>query len=89
MSKLKIHIEILSSLACIGPIKLTGLMTRIGLDRTSLEEHLELLTDRGLVDSQNLGEDKTFYVATERGMKVLNVMGSISNEASRVQALQF
>ena len=70
-------------------MKLTGLMTRIGLDRTSLEEHLELLTDRGLVDSQNLGEDKTFYVVTERGMKVLNVMGSISNEASRFHALQF
>jgi len=83
------HIEILSSLACIGPMKLTGLMTRIGLNRTSLGEQLELLTDRGLVDSQNLGKDKTFYVVTERGMKVLNVMGSISNEASRFQALQF
>ena len=89
MSKLKIHIEILSSLAFIGPMKLTGLMTRIGLNRTSLEEHLELLTDRGLVDSQNLGEDKTFYVVTERGMKVLNIMGSISNETSRFHALQF
>jgi DNA-binding transcriptional ArsR family regulator len=62
---------------------------KIGLDRTSLEEHLELLTDRGLVDSQNLGEDKTVYVETERGMKVLNVMGSISNEASRFHVLQF
>jgi predicted transcriptional regulator len=88
-SKLKIHIEILSSLACIGPMKLTGLMTRVGLDRTSLEEHLDLLTNRGLVDSQNLGEDKTFYVLTERGMMVLKVMGSISNEASMFQSLQF
>jgi predicted transcriptional regulator len=70
-------------------MKLTGLMTRVGLDRTSLEEHLDLLTNRGLVDSQNLGEDKTFYVLTERGMMVLKVMGSISNEASMFQSLQF
>lgn len=88
-SKLKIYIEILSSLACIGPMKLTGLMPRVGLDRTSLEEHLRLLTERGLVDSQNLGEKTTFYVLTERGMKVLKVMGSISNEANMFQALQF
>ena len=88
-SKLKIHIEILSSLACFGPMKLHGLMTKIGLDKAGMKEHLELLADRGLVESQNLCEKTTFYVLTERGIKVLKVMSSINNEACRFQALQF
>lgn len=86
---MKICIEILSALASIGPMKLTWLTTRVELNKTTLKQHLKLLTNRGLVEKQNLGKDKIFYVLTERGLNVLRVSGPLITEARKVQALQF
>jgi predicted transcriptional regulator len=87
--KLKIFIEILSILASRGPMKLTQLTTRVELNKTRLRKHLRLLKKRNLVERQNLGENKIFYVVTERGLKVLKVIGPIIKEERKMQALQF
>jgi predicted transcriptional regulator len=88
-SKLKVCIEILCILASNGPMKSTQLMTKVELNKTRLEQHLRLLKNRDLVERQNLGENQIFYVATERGLTVLKVIGPIIKEAHKIQALQF
>jgi len=88
-SKLKICIEILCILASNGPMKLTQLITKLELNKTQLKANLRLLKNRGLVERQKLGENKIFYVVTERGLKVLKVVGPIIKEARKIQALQF
>ena len=88
-SKLKICIEILCILASNGPMKLTQLTTKVELNKTRLKQHLRLLKNRDLVERQKLGENKIFYVVTERGLKVLKVIGPIIKEARKIQALQF
>ena len=88
-SKLKISIEILCSLASNGPMKLTQLMTKVELNNTRLTQHLRLLKKRSLIEKQNLGENKIFYVVTERGLQVLKVIDPMIKEAHKFQALQF
>ncbi len=88
-SKLEICNDILWTLASNGPMKLTQLTTKVELSKTRLERHMRLLENRELVESQRLGKGETFYVVTERGLKVLNVMGPIMKEACKIQALQF
>jgi predicted transcriptional regulator len=88
-SKLKICIEILCILASNGPMKLTQLMTKVELNKTRLNQHLRLLKKRALVERQNLGENKIFYVVTDRGLKVLKVIDPMIKEAHTFQALQF
>ena len=88
-SKLKICIEILCILASNGPMKLSQLMTKVELNKTRLEQHVRLLKNRDLVERQKLGENQIFYVATERGLKVLKVIDPIIKEARKIQALRF
>jgi predicted transcriptional regulator len=88
-SKLKICMEILYILASNGPMKLTQLTTKVELNKTRLRQHLRLLKNRNFIERQNLGKNEIFYVATERGLKVLKVIDPIIKEAHRIQALQF
>jgi len=88
-SKLKVSIEILCSLASNGPMKLSQLMTKVELNKTRLRQHLRLLKKRNLIERQNLGENKIFYVVTERGLQVLKVIDPMIKEAHKFQALQF
>ena len=88
-SKLQICIEILCSLSSNGPMKLTQMTQYVELDKTRLISHLSLLNDRGLVEIQNLGEDKNVYVVTESGLSVLKVIGPLVREAQRIQVRNF
>ena len=88
-SKLKICMEVLCILASDGPMKLTQLTTKVELNKTRLRQHLRLLKNRNLVERQNLGENKIFYVVTERGLQVLKVIDPMIKEARKFQALQF
>ncbi len=88
-SKLKICMEILCTLASNGPMKLSQLTTKVELNKTHLRPHLRLLKNRDLVEKQKLGKNEIFYVVTERGLKVLKVIGPIIKEARKIQALQF
>ena len=88
-SKLKISIEILYSLASNGPMKLTQLMTKVELNKTLLSQHLRLLKKRNLVERQNMGDNKIFYIVSERGLQVLKVIDPMIKEVHKFQALQF
>jgi predicted transcriptional regulator len=70
-------------------MKLTQLMAKVELNKTLLTQYLRLLKKRNLVERQNLGENKIFYVVTERGLQVLKVIDPMVNEAHKFQTLQF
>jgi predicted transcriptional regulator len=82
-------IEILCTLASNGPLKLTQISDKVELDKSRLIEYLRLLKNRGLIEKQNLGENKIFYVVTERGLKVLKVISPIIREAHKIEMRNF
>jgi predicted transcriptional regulator len=84
-SKLMLCLEILCTLASKGSMNLTQLTHNVQMDKTRLIPHLRLLHNRGLVKKQNCGENKIFYVVTERGLKVLKVVNPIIREAHKIE----
>jgi len=88
-SKLMICIEILCTLVSNGPMKLTQLLDKFEMDEYRLKPHLSLLWNRGLVEEKNFGDNEIHYVVTERGLKVLNVIGPIIKEVHKIQTRDF
>ena len=86
-SKLEVNLDILKILASQGPMELTKLMNKADLGQSVLEQHLDFLTQQNLVEEQNLGKDETFYVITERGLRVLKVVVPIIEVARKIPAL--
>jgi predicted transcriptional regulator len=84
-SKLQICIEVLCSLCSKGSIKLGEISEMVDLDKVRLIPYLRLLRNRGLIEKQKLGENKIFYVLTERGLKVLKVIDPIIKEAYKIE----
>ena len=88
-SKLMICIEVLCNLVSNGPMKLTRLREKLELHEDHLKPHLRLLWNRGLIEEENFGEDEIYYVVTERGIKVLKVVGPMIREAQKIQMRNF
>ena len=86
-SKLEMNLDILKILASQGPMELTQLTNKADLSQSVLEQHLDFLIQQNLVEEQNLGKDETFYVITERGLRVLKVVVPIIEEARKIPAL--
>ena len=86
-SKLEVNLDILKILASRGPMELTQLMNKIDLSQSVLKQHLDFLILQNLVEEQNLDKDETFYVITERGLRVLKVVVPIIEEARKIPAL--
>jgi predicted transcriptional regulator len=86
-SKLEVNLDILKILASQGPMELTQLMNKIDLSQSVLKQHLDFLIPQNLVEEQNLDKDETFYVITERGLRVLKVIVPIVEEARKIPAL--
>jgi len=86
-SKLEINLEILKILASQGPSRLNQLMHKTELSRSVLKQNLDFLVQQNLVEEQNLGKAEVFYVITERGLKVLNVVAPIIEEVRKIPAL--
>ncbi len=87
-SKLEMRVDILKILIH-EPMKLTKLMHKTELSQNDLKQHLDFLIQQNLVEEQNLGKDATFYVITERGLKVLNIVAPMISEARKSQALLY
>lgn len=87
-SKMMVCIEILCTLSN-GPLKMDQLTHKVELDKTRLIPHLKLLKNRELIEKQNLGVDKIYYAITDRGRKVLKVVGPIIKEAHKIQMRNF
>jgi predicted transcriptional regulator len=88
-SKLMICIDILCTLVSNGPMRFVNLSHKVELDTIRLVPHLRLLIDRGLVEQQNLGENEILYIVTEKGLKVLKVVGPMVREAHKIQMRDF
>ena len=86
-SKLEMNLDILKILASQGPMELTQLMNKADLSQSVLEQHLDFLIQQNLVEEQNLGKGETFYVITERGLRVLKIVVPIIEEARKIPAL--
>jgi len=89
-SKLERYVDILEILARAhnfepeGQMGLTQLAHKTGLSQSVLKQHLSFLVQQNLVEEQNLGKEKIFYVITERGLKVLYVVVPIMEEARKI-----
>jgi len=89
-SKLMICIEVLCTLVSNGrPMTLTQLLDKFEMDECRLKPHLRLLWNRGLVEEENFGDNKIYYVVTERGLKVLKVVSPLIREAQKIQMRDF
>jgi len=86
-SKLEMYVDILKLLASQGPKKLTQLMHKTDLTQSVLKQHLAFLIRQNLVEKQNFSKDEIFYTITERGLKVLNIVVPIIEEARKTPAL--
>ena len=86
-SKLEINLDILKILASQGPIELTLLTHKADLSQNVLRQHLDFLAQQDLVEEQKFSKTKVFYVITERGVRVLNVVVPIVAETSKIPAL--
>ena len=88
-SKLEMYVDVLRILASQGPMKLTQLMHKTDLIQSVLKRHLAFLIQQNLVEKQNFSNGKIFYAATERGLKVLNIVVPIIEEARKIPALLY
>jgi len=86
-SKLEMYADILRILASQGPMKLTQLMHKTDLSQSVLKRHLDFLIRQNLVEKQNFGKGEIFYTTTERGLRVLNIVVPIIEEARKIPAL--
>ena len=62
---------ILKVLVHWGPLKLTLVMYKANVNCTVLEEYLDLLTNRGLVEVKINKRERKVYAITQRGVTVL------------------
>jgi predicted transcriptional regulator len=86
-SKLEMHVDVLRIFASQGPMKLTQLVHKTDLSQSVLKQHLNFLIQQNLVEKQNFGKNKIFYAITERGLRVLNIVVPIIEEARKIPAL--
>lgn len=66
-------------------MNLVWLRNNVELNKMHLIQHLKLLKKRGLIEKQNLGENKILYIITKRGSTVLKVVSPIIKEAHKIQ----
>ena len=88
-SKLEICIKILCVLSSKIPMSLTGLKTKIELDEDNLKQNISLLWNRGLIEEENFEDNQTYYVISEKGLKVLKVINPIIKEAHKIKIYEF
>ncbi len=86
-SKLEVNLDIMKILASRGPMEPAQLVDKTNLSQDILKQHLDFLTQQNLVEEQNLGKHETFYVVTERGLKVLKIVIPIISEVRKIPAL--
>ena len=86
-SKLEMYVDILRILASQGPMKLTQLVHKTDLSQGFLKQHLRFLIQQSLIEKQNFSKGEIFYTITERGLRVLNIVVPIIEEARKIPAL--
>ena len=70
--------NILKVLARRGPLKLTHIMYKTGVNYNNVEQCLEFLIQKNLVEATLVGK-RNFYHITERGIVVLETLSKLEN----------
>ena len=76
-------------MASNGPMNLTGLSERVGMEPAQLNQHLKLLENSGLIAKQNFGIKRIFFAITENGLAVLKMYRPRILEAQEAQRKDF
>ncbi len=75
-SKLEIYIDILSTLAFDGQLKITHIMNKANVNCQVLRELLEFLIQNDLVEEKNR-KKQTVYAITPKGLNILKAFEEI------------
>ena len=70
-SKLEMHIDVLTALACHGRLKLTHIMYKTNVNCNVLKQCLNLLIQQNLVKEHTLHKKRAVYAITEKGLTAL------------------
>ena len=76
-SKLEMYVDILSVLAQRGPLKLTHIMYKANVNCSVLNEFLEFLMQKELVEERTVRKNRIVYAITQRGVTVLRYFGEL------------
>jgi len=71
------YMDILSALARRGPLKLTHIMYKANINCSVLNEYLDFLIQKELVEERNAHKNRTVYAITQRGVTVLKYFGEL------------
>ena len=70
-SKLEMYIDILSTLANRGPLKLTHIMYKANVNCSVLKEYLDFLIKQELIEKRTIKKERIVFAVTQRGINVL------------------
>ena len=76
-SKLEMYVDILSVLAHRGPLKLTHIMYKANVNCSVLNEFLDFLMQKELVEERTIKKKRSVYAITQRGLTVLKYFGEL------------
>ncbi len=69
-SNLEIYVDILESLIAKSPLNISAIMRKSNLNSTTVNQHLDLLVTKQLVDKSN-HKKRVFYSITPKGTLML------------------
>lgn len=71
-SKLEMQVDVLNVLAINGPLKLTHIMYKANTNCNILNEYLDSLIKKGLIEKRIIEQEQIVFSVTQRGRTVLN-----------------
>lgn len=87
-SKLEKNIDILKTLASREPLHMAQIANKTNINRNALRRCLQFLVQQDLVArAQMSSKNRVSYGITERGLRVLNAVVPIIEEARKIPAL--
>jgi hypothetical protein len=87
-SKLMVCLKVLCTLVSCGPMSTKQLRTMFVMNESRLKPLLTLLWNRGHIEEEKIGNESRYFV-TERGLKILQVISPIINEAHKIRMRNF
>ncbi|MFA5363883.1 MAG: hypothetical protein WC325_01725 [Candidatus Bathyarchaeia archaeon] len=75
-------------MAVSGPMNLNQLAEKVERNKTGLINNLRLLKKSNLIEKHKLSKNEIVYAATQTGLRVLTVLGQITEDSDKVQTTQ-
>jgi predicted transcriptional regulator len=87
-SKLETFIDILNTLARLGPLKMTHIMHKTNVNGNMLKGHLDFLIKQGLVEERTLKRSHSVFAITQRGITVVKHFQELTHMVSIIEEAQ-